>query len=306
MKKIGIILFTAALAAHVAAISASAEDATAKVFVTIGSAGKTVVAAEEVTVKDRDSDGKLTIDEALYAAHEQFFNGGAAAGYASETGQFGLSLKTLWGVTNGGGFGYTVNDVFSMGLADEVKTGDYLNAYDYQDLDKWSDRYAYFDVRTLPDAKQGDTVTLKLTELAYDAQGQVSKNPVANAVITVDGAETAYKTDADGKVDLKLEKAGNVQISAKADHILAPFVLRADVQAAETTAAPETTAAAETTTEAAATTTAAATTASQKAGTTTTKAAAAKTGDTNAVPALAVTMLAGFGAALAMRRRTEK
>ena len=303
MKKTGIILCTAALAFQAVAISASAEEASAKVYVTIGNAGKAVGAAEAVTVKDRDNDGKLTIDEALYAAHEQFYNGGAAAGYASETTQFGLSLKTLWGVTNGGGYGYTVNDVFSMGLADEVKEGDYLNAYDYQDLEKWSDRYAYFDVRSLPDAKQGDTVTLQLTELAYDAQGQVAKNPVANAVITVDGAETAYKTDADGKVDLKLEKAGDVQISAKADHILAPFVLRADVQAAETTAAPDTTAAPETTTEAV-TTTAASTT---KAGTNaTTKAAATKTGDTNAVPALAVTMLAGFGAALAMRRRTEK
>ena len=70
MKKIGIILFTAALAAHAAAISASAEEASVKVYVTIGSAGKAVVASETVTVKDRDNDGKLTIDEALYAAHE--------------------------------------------------------------------------------------------------------------------------------------------------------------------------------------------------------------------------------------------
>lgn len=301
MKKIGIILCTAALAVQAAAISASAEEASAKVYVTIGNAGKTVVAAEAVTVKDLDSDGKLTIDEALYAAHEQFYNGGAAAGYANETTQYGLSLKTLWGVTNGGGYGYYVNDGFAMSLSDPVKEGDYLNAFVYQDLDKWSDRYAYFDVRTLPDAKQGDTVTLKLSEMVFGADGAPVPGPVANAVITVDGEETAYKTDADGKVDLKLEKAGSVQISAKADHILAPFVLRAEVGAAETTAAPETT------TVAAETTTAAATTTTAKAGsTTTTKAAATKTGDTNAVPALAVTMLAGFGAALAMRRRTEK
>ena len=304
MKKIGIILCTAALAVQGAVISASAEGAAAdaKVRVTIGNEGKTVVAAEEVTVKDLDSDGKLTIDEALYAAHEQFYNGGAAAGYANVTTSYGLSLKTLWGVTNGGGFGYYVHDGFAMSLADPVKDGDYLNAFVYQDLDKWSDRYAFFDVRTLPDAKQGDTVSLKLSEMAFGADGMPVPGPVANAVITVDGEETAYKTDADGKVDLKLEKAGNIQISAKTDHILAPFVLRAEVGAAETTAAPEeTTAAPETTTTAAASTTAA-----QKAGTTTTKAAAAKTGDTNAVPALVVTMLAGFGGALAMRRRVEK
>ena len=217
MKKIGIILCTAALAVQAAAISASAEEASAKVYVTIGNAGKTVVAAEAVTVKDLDSDGKLTIDEALYAAHEQFYNGGAAAGYANETTQYGLSLKTLWGVTNGGGYGYYVNDGFAMSLSDPVKEGDYLNAFVYQDLDKWSDRYAYFDVRTLPDAKQGDTVTLKLSEMVFGADGAPVPGPVANAVITVDGEETAYKTDSDGKVDLKLEKAGSVQISAKAN-----------------------------------------------------------------------------------------
>lgn len=324
MKKLGIILLTAAAAVQAAAFSAAAEDGQISVRVTIGKEGTLVLPCETVTVKDYDSDGSYTIDEVLKATHEQFYKGDGT-GYEAQNTDWGLSVKTLWGVTNGGSFGYAVNDVMSMSLSDKVKDGDYLSAYSFQDVTGFTDHYAYFDVHELKDAKQGDTVTLKLTEIAYKPDWTTELKPVPNAVITLDGQDTEFKTDENGSVSVKLDKAGEQIISFKADHPLSPAAVRATVAAAEapaettapaaeTTAAPETTA--ETVTTAADTTAAATTTASAAttAGATaapngnagTTKAAAASTGDSSAVPALAVTMLAAFGTALAMRRRTEK
>lgn len=324
MKKLGIILLTAAAAVQAAAFSAAAEDGQISVRVTIGKEGTLVLPCETVTVKDYDSDGSYTIDEVLKATHEQFYKGDGT-GYEAQNTDWGLSVKTLWGVTNGGSFGYAVNDVMSMSLSDKVKDGDYLSAYSFQDVTGFTDHYAYFDVHELKDAKQGDTVTLKLTEIAYKPDWTTELKPVPNAVIKLDGQDTEFKTDENGSVSVKLDKAGEQIISFKADHPLSPAAVRATVAAAEapaettapaaeTTAAPETTAEAVTTaadTTAAATTTAAAATtagatAAPNGNAGTTKAAGASTGDSSAVPSLAVTMLAAFGTALAMRRRTEK
>ena len=64
------------------ATSEAATDVT--VLVTIADAnGDLVLAMEPVTVIDIDEDGLLTINDALYCAHEEAYEGGAAAGYAS-------------------------------------------------------------------------------------------------------------------------------------------------------------------------------------------------------------------------------
>ena len=52
-----------------------------------------------VTVKDKNSDGKLTYDEALAAAHDEYFSGGADAGYGTSTSSYGTSVTKLWGET---------------------------------------------------------------------------------------------------------------------------------------------------------------------------------------------------------------
>ena len=77
----------AALLVFMGCICALAEAAPAetKVRVTIvGENGEIVLAAREVAVTDADSDGALTIDDALFSAHETAYDGGAAAGYATE------------------------------------------------------------------------------------------------------------------------------------------------------------------------------------------------------------------------------
>ena len=119
----------------------AADDAlSANVFMTVAN-GELLLAQEPVEVTDYNSHGKLTLDDALYAAHEQYYEGGAAAGYAASGGSW---LTKLWGIANGGNFGYYVNNKSSMGLTDEIKEGDYIAAFAYTDP-YWADEYGIFD-----------------------------------------------------------------------------------------------------------------------------------------------------------------
>lgn len=311
-KKITGILLSASVlfAIGVPCITASAaEDIT--VNVTISKAGTVEVPAQPVHVEDKDGDGKYTIDEALFAAHEAYYEGGAAAGYESGMSDYGLSLKKLWGDTSGA-FGYYADDQFAMGLTDEVKDGGCLTAFVFQDTAKYGDKFCYFDKKEITDAKQGDTVKLKLNVIHFDANYAPQVDPAADATITIDGEKTAYKTDANGEVDFKFERAGDMILGAVSDtEIFVPTILRATVAAEETTAIETTTTeAAVTTTTAAATTVtttkaAAAVTTTAKASGSSSKSSAAKTGDTTAIPALALTAALACGAAYALRRRHE-
>lgn len=127
----------------------AAEDA--EVFLTLSVKGTPAQAKDgsamlnrSVIVKDIDGDGTLTYDEALKAAHDAYYEGGAEAGYGSENTEFGLSLTKLWGDTSGA-FGYWKNDGSCWSLGDAVADGDYLNAFVYKDAAGYSDAYIRFD-----------------------------------------------------------------------------------------------------------------------------------------------------------------
>ena len=270
------------------AVTASAAD-TITVDVTISNAGTLTVPAQSVTVADRNGDGKFDLDEALYAAHEAYYEGGAAAGYRSAESDYGLSMEKLWGADNGA-FGYYLNDQFAMSLLDEVKAGDRVAAFVYSDAVSWSDSYCYFDQTNMQDAKQGDEVSLKLSKFTFGADGSASAVPASGAYITIDGKKTAYQTDENGAVRVRLDQAGEQIISAVSDQdVLVPTALRVTVAAADTTAANTAAASSKTTTSAAKNN----------------QAKASKTGDTTAIPALALTALLAGGAAIAFRRRHE-
>ena len=206
------------------------DGASAQVYVTITN-GNIALAQEAVTVTDTDGDGALTINDALYAAHEAKYSGGALAGYATATSDYGLGITKLWGVENGGGYGYYINNEMAMGLTDTLKAGDYLNAYVYTDMTAFSDTYCYFNVNKLEAAK-GDIVSLTLSAIGFDENWNPVVLPVEGAVITVDGAQTELKTDAQGMVSVTLDKAGEIVISAKSDtQTLVPPVCTASVEA---------------------------------------------------------------------------
>lgn len=220
MKRILTLVLSLCLLLSVCSVVAVADaPASATVYVTIvtleGSTQNVVMAHKPITVTDIDGDGALTMNDALYLAHAAAYPGGAVAGYASSMGAYGLQLDKLWGVANGGSYSMDLNDAGSNGIGDAVKDGDCVTAYIY--AFGMCDTYAYFDKKTVSGA-EGDTVELTLYANTYDmATWALVSSPVADADILIDGAETAYKTDASGKVTVTLGVAGEHIISAKKD-----------------------------------------------------------------------------------------
>lgn len=243
MKKFLSMALVAMMLLGVFCIPAFAEDtqpaADATVYVTISDGeGKLVLTQEAITVTDKDGDGTITVDEALFATHEAKFEGGAEAGYGSAYTPYGLSMTKLWGDASGS-FGYYVNNASAWSLADTVQDGDYVNAFVYTDFTAWSDTYCWFDINTA-NATVGDAVTLTLSYYAYDADWNTVVTPVAGAAITLDGVATEYKTDAEGKVTITLDKAGDVVISATSDtQTLVPPVCKVSVSEKELDSTPD-------------------------------------------------------------------
>lgn len=187
------------------------------------------LAWEKVTVVDCDNDGQLTINDALFSAHEKHFKGGAGAGYAFAPTEFGLSLNKLWGVENGGSYGYYINDASPLSLSDTVKDGDRIYAYAFADLTAWSDMYTYFDKCQL-EADKGDEITLTLSGASYDAEWNPVTVPVEGAKILIDGKDSGVVTDAEGKAVVTLNGSGQQIISAASDSaVLVPPVCVAQV-----------------------------------------------------------------------------
>ena len=231
MKRFTAMILAAVLVLASAGVSVSAADV--KAYVTIADEnGKLAVARQEVTASDIDGDGIISINDVLYAAHESFFEGGAEAGYASATGDYGLSLTKLWGVENGGSYGYYVNDASAWSLADPVNAGDHVYAFVYTDTVAWSDAYSWFDA-SAKKAEAGEEISLTLSSLGYDADWNQVVSPVEGAKITVNGEDAGVVTDAEGKAAVKLDKAGTYVISAKSDTMtLVPPVCVATVATA--------------------------------------------------------------------------
>ena len=103
-----------------------------EVYVTVSNAGSVVLAQEKIVVTDRNDNGFFDVDDALWAAHEAAYPGGAAEGYGSANGSYGLYITTLWG-DNSGAFGYWLNNASCWSLTDVVADGDHLAAFVYQD-----------------------------------------------------------------------------------------------------------------------------------------------------------------------------
>ena len=287
-----------------AGMNVSAEENGTQVYVTVADADKNFVLAEEpVTVTDIDSDGKLTINDALFIAHENKFEGGAAAGYKSSTGQYGLQLDKLWGVENGGSYGYYVNDGMAMGLADEIKADDQLVAFIYSDTKSYSDSYSFFDAKKGQDTAKDSEVQLKLSQIYFDENYAPQSKAVEGAKITINGKTTDFVTDAEGKVTVKLTEEGMNTVSATSDKAnLVPPIYMVNVGATLTTASTTTTTTTTTTTAASTTTTKAATT---KAATTANSSNSPKTGVNGAGIAVAG-LITAAATAFALRRRNEE
>lgn len=210
-----VMLFAALLPATMAAN-------TADITINISTAGELAVATKSLTVSDQDSDGKLTINDAIIAAHNAYYDGGAAAGFVTEKTQYGLSIIKFWGIENGGSYGYYLNNALADGLTSTIKSGDVLTAYAFADLTDWSDVYTFFNVTNVT-AQAGKAFTLTLNKVSFDDNWQAVTEPLANATIVVNNGKVNVKTNKQGKVTLTLDQPGTYVISAvSSDETIVP------------------------------------------------------------------------------------
>ena len=205
-----------------------AEDIT--ITATVSNAGTVVVPFKEVTVKDLNSDGALDIDEAFAAVHEAFYEGGAAAGYASSGGW----LTKFWG-DESGAFGYYLNGESAMSATDPVAEGDYLAAYIYKDQTGWSDSFAKFDKTSYTGQ---DSIDVTLSRMYYDASYALATEKLAGATITVytkdyeavDASKYTVTDNNDGTYKIEFTEAGDYLIQAdNADPFIVPALAAATV-----------------------------------------------------------------------------
>jgi len=176
-----------------------------------------------VELTDLDTDGTLSIHDALLAAH---IAAGRESDYLASPTEYGLSLMKLWGVENGGAYGYCVNNASAMSLLDAVRAGDHVYAYVYTDLTAYSDAFAYFD-RSHVTVTSGEKTTLSLSVMSYDEQFRPVTAPLVGATVLVDGKDSGALTDKDGRVTLSLSltEGQRVTVSAScADRVITPPV----------------------------------------------------------------------------------
>lgn len=173
-----------------------------------------IMANKEVTVKDIDSDGKLTFDEALVAAHDAY---NSTDGYAASS----YGVTKLWGVTTSNVL-FFINDVgLATGVKDDtVKAGDRLVASINADDTYYADWYSAFD-SVSKTVTVGEPITLTLKGhlgMAYTEEEMEDVALSGISVGTTSGSSfTAIEgkaTDADGEVTLSFDTAGTYYVTA--------------------------------------------------------------------------------------------
>lgn len=204
--------------------AALADEQKASVFVVI--ANGEVQIAKDIDVTDADGDGILSIHDALFLTHELYYEGGAQAGYGAENTAYGLSMTKLWGVENGGSYGYYRNNQTPMSLADQITEGDFIYAYVYTDTVGFSDTYTFFE-ESVKECETFDSVTLKVNQLGFDETWNMVSSPLSGATILIDGVDSGRKTGTDGSITMVLETEGLHLITVKSDDMrIVPAVCR--------------------------------------------------------------------------------
>lgn len=163
---------------------------------------------------------EYNLDDVFAMAHSMYFEEGAD-GYASSQSQWGFGIDKLWGDTSGN-FGYQINSGTKTvsGLDTLVEDGDYIDACIYKNAYPDTEGYAMFDknsVRVCTDTEF--ELTLKYFS-GYDEEWNTIISPCSGATITINGAETEFITDENGKAVITLDNEGKNIISAKKTKLL--------------------------------------------------------------------------------------
>lgn len=163
----------------------------------------------EVEVSDLNSDGVLTYDEALSAAHALY----CPNGYASENSGWGVSVYKLWGVESMN-FSFYLNDSALENHVGNTETsalhaGDLLTASVNQDEKYYADHYVKFSKRSCA-ATAGRKFTLSMGGTLGSDKITIGywKN---GGFVALDGATV----DKSGNVSLVFTQAGSYLLTAK-------------------------------------------------------------------------------------------
>lgn len=197
------------------------DPGTVGITVSLSIAGEFKLTRHSVTVRDYDTDGALTINDGLLCAHEAYYPEGTAGfGYADQG--YGLSVTKLWGVENGGSYGYCQNNSYAQSLLDPISEGSYLAAFSYSDMVNFSDVYCWFEGTEVFDGR----LTLTLYALGFDEEWKQTVYAIDGARIIINGTPSEFYTDADGLVTIQFYNRGHYQISAECDGlVLVPPIL---------------------------------------------------------------------------------
>ena len=220
-------------------LEAVKDEATANpvdIYVSIADKGNMVLFQQSVTVTDVNNNGWFDVDDALYAAHEAYYEGGATAGYQSYSSQWGMSIGMLWGDTSLC-YGYWLNNASCWSLEDVVSDGNHLVAFVYTDGANWSDAYSRFD-RFDYTVTQEEALTVKLDMAGYDANWNTVFSAHAGAYVSVYDSEGCIVTEGvtitdnnDGSYHITFSAPGNYFLTATdSDPLIVPAVCRVTVE----------------------------------------------------------------------------
>ena len=146
-----------------------------------------------------------TVGDVIKAIHANWFADGEA-GYATAVGQYGDQITKLWGIENGGSYGYYINGAMAMGLTDPVKAGDIVDVFVYKDAAGWSDIYTILKAEA-----NGADVTVTVEAVGgYDANYNPVFKPLAGTkvcYVNIKGnlVDSGVKTGEDGTATITLK-----------------------------------------------------------------------------------------------------
>ena len=205
----------------------------------------TVAAYYPVEIKDNDGDEKNTINDILIGLHNNLFTGGSAAGYATDTGDYGLYITELWGNTednSSGNFGYYLNNKMAMGLTVPVKNGDTLNAYvfkeafDSSDLNKKLDTFTYFNYAEVEIAPNTEFDLIAETDNFVAGAAYLANEKIYSIKTnrnSFDLEDTSFTTNEKGLAKVKFANEGTYYLTIYSDpaNLLIPNVCKVTVKA---------------------------------------------------------------------------
>ena len=219
MKKIISIIIAAVMLVSIFSVVVSAEEPMTTTAAPSSAARVTISDGKSLVLTNWSVklSGDDTIGSVLKAVHTEL-----GKKYETATGDYGEYITCLWGVENGGSYGYYLNDKMAMGLTDKVSNGDVLVAYVFSDTVAFSDAYSYFTEKSVT-KKAGGELTLTLKYMVLDENWNAVPTPLEGAEITFEGKPTGVKTDAEGKATIKVDKEGIVSATKDGTTIVPPY-----------------------------------------------------------------------------------